>query len=240
MTHSGYVMAKTTIRAHKNAGSLTMRVIDYVFGYIQEHQLSPGASLPSELQLSAEMKISRGTVREAFRSLEVVGVISKSNGRAPRVGPVDSHFLTQSLVHAISTRQLSQRQVLEACALIETVAVRSGVLRLSTSNTREIRLAVAGMKRSLGDPEAFVRHEYHIHDILNKALSNPLIRLFCSAMHESMRLAFLNAGGRVERMAAVKIHSRVADAIENRNTLQLGILIKNHFDEERRKLLTIR
>src|SRR5580693_8194830 len=93
--------------------SLTMRVTDYIFSYIRDNELSTGESLPSELRTSTDLSISRGVVREAFRSLEAAGIIEKENGRSPRVGVLNGSFLTTLLVHAIATSQVSVKQLLE-------------------------------------------------------------------------------------------------------------------------------
>src|SRR5580658_1980397 len=57
--------------------SLTNRVTNYIFDHIGRNQLSAGEYLPSEVKTSTELNISRGIVREAFRSLEVTGIIEK-------------------------------------------------------------------------------------------------------------------------------------------------------------------
>ena len=65
--------------------SLTIRVTDFIFDYIRNKGLSTGEALPSEMRTSTELNISRGIVREAFRSLEVAGIIEKENGRSPHL-----------------------------------------------------------------------------------------------------------------------------------------------------------
>src|SRR5689334_12256715 len=40
------------------------RVARHVMGHIKQHRLQPGANLPSEVQISASLGVSRGIVRE--------------------------------------------------------------------------------------------------------------------------------------------------------------------------------
>src|SRR3982751_1365220 len=102
--------------------SLTSRVTDFVFEYIRSNGLPPGDSLPSELRTSTELGISRGIVREAFCSLEIAGIIHKGNGRSPKVGMLNSDFLTHLLLYALSTKQVSTEQILDLRASIEVRA----------------------------------------------------------------------------------------------------------------------
>src|ERR1700750_2336139 len=106
------------------ATSLTVRVIDHIFDHIQKNGLSSGDTLPSEMRTSTDLKISRGIVREAFRSLEVTGIIKKENGRSPKVGFLDSSFLTHLMLHALTTSQISIKQVLEIRTILECMPRR--------------------------------------------------------------------------------------------------------------------
>ena len=220
--------------------SLTMRVTNYIFDYIRKNQLSAGDSLPSELRTSTNLSISRGIVREAFRSLEVAGVIAKSNGRSPKVGAVDSSFLTHLLVHALSTRQISVIQVLEVRASVEVKAAELAARRRLRSDVQRLRFAVTGMKQSVDKPEAFVQHDLDFHDVINGASGNPLIEIICSSMHEcmqeSMRFGILRRKGRVGKMRVVETHAAIADAIETGSAAQARKLMKKHFDDTHRVL----
>src|ERR1700712_849584 len=111
------------------ADTLTMRVTEYIFDYIQNNHLSSGDSLPSELKTSTELNISRGIVREAFRSLQTAGIIEKVNGRSPRVGVLNNSFLTHLMLHALSTKQISIGQVLELRVPIEVQAAQMAARR---------------------------------------------------------------------------------------------------------------
>ena len=119
--------------------SLTMRVTDYIFDYIKDNELSTGETLPSELRTSTELNISRGIVREAFRSLQVAGIIEKENGRSPKVGVLNGEFLTHLMVHAISTKQISVQQVLELRTSVEMLAAELAARKRTRADVQRLR-----------------------------------------------------------------------------------------------------
>ncbi len=49
---------------------------------ITEKNLSPGDRLPREIELQEQFQVSKGTIREALKSLEVQGLITISTGPA--------------------------------------------------------------------------------------------------------------------------------------------------------------
>lgn len=215
--------------------SLTFRVTDFIFEYIRDNELSTGESLPSELRTSTELSISRGIVREAFRSLEVAGVIEKGNGRSPKVGMLNSSFLTHLMVHAISTKQISVKQVLELRSSVEVLAAELAARRRTRSDIQRLRAAVEGMKQSVNKPATFVQYDLDFHDLINRACGNPLIEVICEAMHESMqesmRVGLLKRKGGGDVTKVVESHEAIADAIEQGQASQAGILMKKHFED---------
>ena len=69
----------------ENKTLLYSRVADRIYQYIKEENLQPGEKLPGERKLAEEWKVSRSTLREAIRELEVDAfpaiVVVDSNGR---------------------------------------------------------------------------------------------------------------------------------------------------------------
>ncbi|MEO6802553.1 MAG: FCD domain-containing protein [Granulicella sp.] len=220
--------------------SLTMRVTEYIFEYIRENHLSSGETLPSELRTSTELNISRGIVREAFRSLQVAGIIEKVNGRSPRVGTLNSYFLTHLMLHALSTRQISLGQILELRASIEVQWAQMAARRRSLADVQRLRAAAAGMRKSYKNPNVFVLHDLDFHAVLNGATGNPLVEVICGSMHEcmkeTMRAGILNRHGTNEVLEVVENHELIADAIEKGSASRAAELMKKHFDEAKRAL----
>jgi len=220
--------------------SRTRRVIDFIFDYIRENELLIGAALPSEIRTSTKLDISRSIVREAFRSLEVAGIIEKKNGRAPKVGPLNSSFLTRLLVHALSTKQISVKQVLALRSSIEVSAAEQAAKRRTRSDILRLHEATAGMRQSIKKPGAFVLHDLDFHDLINHASGNPLIELICEAMHEcmqeSMRVGLLKRRSQRDMLKVVEIHEAIAGAIAQGDAATAGICMNKHFEDTRRVL----
>ncbi|MFG6116606.1 FadR/GntR family transcriptional regulator [Halobacillus sp. MO56] len=66
------------------SGSQTVKVYEEVLHqikmYIEQHQLGPGDKLPSERELSELLNVGRSSIREAFRALELLGLIETRRG----------------------------------------------------------------------------------------------------------------------------------------------------------------
>jgi GntR family transcriptional regulator, transcriptional repressor for pyruvate dehydrogenase complex len=225
--------------------SLSEQVTGYIFNYIHDNQLQLGDKLPSELRTSAELKISRGIVREAFSSLSAAGIIESGNGRPPRVGELNSALLANLMHHALSTRQVSLEQVLDLRASIEVRAAELAAANRTDSDLKLLRSAVEGMRKFASVNDKFVLYDMRFHEVINAACGNILVQIIGSAIRESMaesiRRGLDSRQGRptIHRnkvLMVVKTHSEIVDAIEARQSKLSGRVMKRHFDEAKTSL----
>ena len=55
--------------------TLSSQVKNHILNLIAEQKLTPGMPVPSEVQLIQKLGVSRGIVREAYRSLAALGIL---------------------------------------------------------------------------------------------------------------------------------------------------------------------
>ncbi|WP_062320977.1 FadR/GntR family transcriptional regulator [Halolactibacillus sp. JCM 19043] len=69
-------MTKTNVntKAYQN-------VLEKIKDYIQIDQLKPGDKLSSEREMAEELNLSRSTIREGLRAIELLGLIETRRGR---------------------------------------------------------------------------------------------------------------------------------------------------------------
>ena len=60
--------------------SLSRQVVDSIEEMIMERKLGPGDVLPTEIQISEELQVSKRSVREAIKMLEALGVVEIRRG----------------------------------------------------------------------------------------------------------------------------------------------------------------
>jgi DNA-binding FadR family transcriptional regulator len=73
--------------------TLSDQVIRFLLGMITDRKLKVGDAVPSEVQVSQLLKVSRNVVRESYRALAVVGVLSVQSGKNRASGKLIRKFL---------------------------------------------------------------------------------------------------------------------------------------------------
>ena len=238
------MMKSSTLGNAQQHSNLSDRVAHHLMEHIRTNGLASGERLPSEMRVSADLKISRGIVREAYRALRSVGILDISNGRSPRVGALRSASFVHLLQHALATQQASTEQALDLRAAIEVRAAELAAEKRSADHIEVLTRAVRGMKRARRDIDLFVQHDVRFHECLAAATGNPLFAVIASALSEAMA-ASVRAGMESRRNQAqvlrvVESHQDIVDAIAAGDPKGAGAGMARHFEEALRALAMAR
>jgi GntR family transcriptional repressor for pyruvate dehydrogenase complex len=216
-------------------GTTVDRVTTVLVDHIRRHRLAPGSVLPSEVQMSTDLGVSRGAVREAYRSLSQAGLVEITNGRSPRVGLISKRALLQLVEHALWTQQASIEQILDLRRSIEEHAAALAAVHRTDEDVEQLRRAVAGLRAAGRRTEPYVRADIRFHEIIGRATGNPLIALVTGGLREAMgtsiRVSLAGRQSEAELSRVVATHARVVDAIEAGRAADARRLMARHFDE---------
>lgn len=228
-------------KQHRN---LSDRVAYHLIEHIRKNGLASGELLPSEVRVSADLRISRGIVREAYRALRSAGVLEISNGRSPRVGALSSTSFAHLLQHALATRQASIVQALDLRAAIEVRAAELAAKNRSADDIDALARAVRGMRRARRDIDLFVRHDVAFHAHLGTATGNLLFAVIASALSEvmaaSVRAGMESRSNQAQVLRVVESHQEIVDAIAANDPKAAGACMARHFEGAQRALAIAR
>lgn len=92
---------------------------------ISQENIRPGDRIPSERELAETLKVGRSTIREALRSLELLGLIETRRGEGTFLADHRNHRLVEVLSTFILQDDQSQKDVWETRMIHEISAIRS-------------------------------------------------------------------------------------------------------------------
>src|SRR5882672_280468 len=128
--------------------TLSSQVARYLLDFIAREQLKEGDLAPSEVQICRDLNISRGIVREAYRTLATLGIIEIESGKWPRVQGLNSSVLTQIIGFALRTAHVSALQVLQLRRAMEIEAARLAALHGAQAQFNRLRECIADMQQA--------------------------------------------------------------------------------------------
>lgn len=101
-----------------------LEIVKKIRFIIQEDGLKAGDRLPSERELSARLNVGRSSVREALRSLELVGLIETRRGEGTFIRNFYENGLVQLIAPFVLQDEKTRRDLLQMKELLEKDAIR--------------------------------------------------------------------------------------------------------------------
>lgn len=182
-------------------------------------ELVPGTALPAERELVKQTQMSRATVREALRILEVQNLIRVRAGRAG--GAFVQRPTTKSMANSVSI--MIRGQKIRLADLMETrEALEPFCAELAARNRTDDDLAVLDRaNKDIADPEAdlpaFLQANLDWHVGVAMAGRNELLIGFMTALSQAIYTGTENAAFVDDNVRSVtaRAHRSITTAIRN-------------------------
>ncbi len=94
-------------------------IIEEIHNVIEKEEIQVGGKLPSERYLRDELNVSRQSVREALRALELLGIIYVRRGEGTFLADIDNHQLFQLIGKYLIKSERQQNEIIEIKEMIE-------------------------------------------------------------------------------------------------------------------------
>ncbi|MFC8847928.1 MULTISPECIES: FadR/GntR family transcriptional regulator [unclassified Micromonospora] len=153
--------------------ALTDDAIARIRSMIQSGELPPGARLPPEPQLAAQMGLSRSGVREAVKVLESARVLDVRRGDGTYVTSLAPRLLLEGLGVAVELlRDDTLLEVVEVRRMLEPVATGLAALRMTDAHLAELSRILEEMRAAADDAEKLIRFDIAFHQTVIAATGN--------------------------------------------------------------------
>jgi GntR family transcriptional regulator, transcriptional repressor for pyruvate dehydrogenase complex len=197
--------------------------------------------LPSINQLAREYGVGVGSIREAVKVLESLGVIRIQHGRGMFVQAAQPAFDNDSLrEHFQKIGVGSILALCEARRILEPELAAFAAERGSEAEHQAIRAEALRMQQLSAANEDFLRPDLNFHQYIARAAHNPVLERMMDSLNDLLlesRKYTLNHPALRER--APKYHMLIADAISERNALQARLVMLAHVNDTTNVLLAM-
>ncbi|MGM0897283.1 MAG: FadR/GntR family transcriptional regulator [Bacillota bacterium] len=133
-----------------------LNIVSEMRDMIREQNIRPGDRIPSERELAEQLAVGRSTIREALRSLELLGLIETRRGEGTFLADPRKHRLVELLATFILQDTKALEDVRVTMCIHETAAIQaicgSDAAKLPVWESFRKRLVAHDFKR-----EDFVR-----------------------------------------------------------------------------------
>lgn len=207
-------------------------VVTEMLDAIKSGRLRRGQRLPAERELSIQLGISRVSVREGLRMLELLEVIEVRQGRGAFVVSSDVRPSGRLLRHWLRAHRGEVLELLEVREALEGTAAAAAAKRGAP---------IATPRHDPQDSiERLVAHDLSFHDAIARASGNPVLASLIVELNgilEESRYAMFAIPGRPERSHLD--HVRIAEAISGRDPEVAQRVMQEHIGDTRADVATL-
>ncbi|MCA0992440.1 FadR/GntR family transcriptional regulator [Pseudalkalibacillus hwajinpoensis] len=120
-------------------GKVYQNILQKIKAIIYNDGLQTGDKLPSERELSDRLNAGRSSIREALRSMEMLGLIETRRGEGTFIANARDHRLVEVIASFILKDTKSKEDLLETRKLIEKDILRVACERISDEYIDRLR-----------------------------------------------------------------------------------------------------
>lgn len=212
-------------------------VIKQIQQMIMSGDLKSGQKLPSERDLADQLQVGRASIREAFRALQIIGLIEVKQGEGSYIRESFEEFLFQPLSLLFIVQQSNPREIIELRRIIEVEAAFLAAERATEDEIYQLSLTINELMESdsLHDEKRSAVADQKFHYLIARASKNLLL---LNILHVSSGLIdnfIVEARERITTTEEKNTflsnqHLSIFKAIRDRNPSLAKLAMKEHID----------
>ncbi len=225
--------SKKTIFKPLSSKLLHRQVFEHIQEMVMSGELSPGDRLPSERDMSEMFKVSRNSVREALKALEILGILECRQGGGNYIKCDISAGIIEPLSILFKLHKGRFTDLLEARRALEAEAASLAASRISSEETAVLEDLMKRI-RSTGSEKESVALDKELHLKIAAYSGNIMLLAFLTAISSMLETAIKD--GRKAIMSTFKdreqlfdAHEEICRAIINHDKDAASAAVNKHF-----------
>jgi len=211
---------------------LAEEIADRIRIMIVDGSFPPGQPLPGERVLAERFGVSRGSIRDAFRMLETIGLLEMRHGQGtfPRELTVDR--LVAPLTAVLANRRDLEGELMDVRRMFEPAVARVAAARISEEDLAALHRILDAQRRKVKAGQSAIVEDTAFHAALARATGNTVVVRIMETLNDLLtesRKRALRQRSRPER--SLKGHEAVVTALGRRDADAAARAMLAHIDQ---------
>jgi len=143
--------------------------------YLMSGKVSPGQRLPGERSLSEALGVGRAALREALKSLSLLGILEQRQGDGTYLSSNQSDLLPKVVEWGLLLGAHEVSELVDARSHMEVLLAGLAAERRDEAGLAALRAAIQEMRDSTGDLDRYISADVAFHlEIANASGNNVL------------------------------------------------------------------
>ena len=195
-------------------------------------KLKPGDKLPSERELAETLRVSRSSIRDAIRGLELMGLVEPRQGAGTIVRETSVDALVNPFANALKRRQEMVSELLDFRQMLEPPLAARAATHASAEDVSEMEEILQRQEQKQSEGEAAVAEDTEFHYSIALASGNGVVLKVLDIVMDLLRETrerSLQVEGRPQKSLAG--HRRILAAIKRHDAEAAKAAMRRHIED---------
>ena len=207
-------------------------IVGQIQGFIKEGILKPGDRLPSERELAERLQVSRSSLREAIRALELQGLVVSRPGAGTFISTESLDSLISIIAASLTEERDALNDIFEVRHLLEPQIAALAAERATPEDIQRAIEALEEQERQVARGETGVEGDTAFHFAMAQATQNWALVKVVSTIADILRQSrdqSLQTPGRPQRSLAS--HRQILDVVRRNDAEGAREAMQHHISQ---------
>jgi GntR family transcriptional repressor for pyruvate dehydrogenase complex len=208
-----------------------------LLSYLLSGEIQPGSKIPGERHLAEALGVGRSSVREAIKSLSLLGLLEVRQGDGTYLSRSGSDLLPRVIEWGLLLDEPNIADLLEARSAIEVIAAGLAAERADEEQIAAIRRRLDAMRTAGTNVDAYVEADIAFHLEVAQSSGNEVYASLVTSLRSLLRIwadRVLHHAG--ETHTSLAMHEPIVKAIAAKDADAARNAMQAHMDRAHRRL----
>ncbi len=195
-------------------------------------KLKPGDKLPAERELAEKLRVSRGSIRDAIRGLELMGLVEPRQGAGTIVREVSGKAPANPFGAALKRRKEMVSELLDFRKMLEPPLAARAATHASPEEISEMEQILRRQEEKQNEGSAAVAEDAEFHYNIALASGNSVVLKVIDILMDLLRdtrARSLQVGDRSQK--SLDGHHRILAAIKQHDSEAAKVAMRRHIED---------
>ena len=213
-----------------NKKTLPELAVEQIIAYINEFNLQPGDQLPNEIELMDKLKVGRGTIREAIKSLNSKGIVVIKRGIGtfladqPGVSDDPLGFTFESDKTKVLMDALELRLLIEPPMVVKTAEL------ISDEQVLQLRQLTDEIEDLIKKNKDYTTQDVAFHTLLAQISGNRVIEKLIPIIAGAIEQA-IDVTDKALTKETILMHHQIVEALKHHDPITASQAMKKHIQD---------
>lgn len=207
---------------------LTTKLITRFGDLLAKGTLARGTKLPPERELAKLFGVSRNSLRQALKVLQVMGLVQQRTGYGTYFSLEPSQILREPMRFLLLVDPVSHAELLEVRLIMEPELAAKAAERATLADLLEMQTCLERMEQSGEDQEKLIDADIDFHRTVFRAAGNRLTETMFSVIHKTLMSSIMRTSRMAKAAYVANLHRPIYRAVFERDPANARIAMVHH------------